>query len=374
MKKQFKKKIYFGIVSLLFLSGCGKADNTKDITTDINYSQSAPGFFTETESGYYFSSGDYFYYSDKDNIKFVKLCNKPDCLHSSSDCNAFNHGGKCDTHFYAGRLVFPYYEIGENGNNVIIASKDVDGTAEKNEKVIELPVGLYSGKMHRDYFVYNVVEMEENSTKQHSYLYLQKLDNLKEDPQVIYDYVEREETKNAEIVVNAMVNNYIYFYTEGTLYRYDIESGKFVQVEGYEAGRRGEYYTEDRIYQIDMDNNFFYREVESGKCVSLKSEKNENICGPFFSDGERIYRINQSYGDTIVSEENNGIYIYDMEGNYIDFIKYRMKENSGIYFVIADDKVFVFDTPDYQTVTSGSYFEKSKIGKEELSWKDIIVE
>lgn len=38
----------------------------------------------------------------------------------------------------------------------------------RKEKTIKLPVGLYSGKMHGDYFVYNVVEMEENSTEQHS--------------------------------------------------------------------------------------------------------------------------------------------------------------------------------------------------------------
>lgn len=374
MKKLLKKKICFGVAIALMLSGCGKVDNGKGITTDINNSQSAPGFFTETESGYYFSSGDYFYYSDKDNVKFVKLCNKPDCMHNSSDCNAYNQGSKCDAHFYEGRLVFPYYDIGENGNNVVIASKGIDGTEEKKEKIINLPVGLYCGKMHRNYFVYNVVEMEENSTEQHSYLYLQKLDKLKEEPEVIYEYVQKDETQNAEIVINAMVDNCVFFYAEGVLRRYDIESGKLLQVQGYEAGKRGEYYTKDRIYQMDMDNNFYYREVESGECVLLKSEENVNICGPFFSDGERIYRINQSYGDTQIPEENNGIYIYDMKGNYIDFVKYKMKQNSGIYFVIADDKVFVFDTPDYQTVTSGSYFEKSKIGKEKILWTDITVE
>lgn len=108
------------ILFVCYLSGCGK--NQQEFTTDLLISQSAPGFFTETDFEYYYNNGGYFYYSDKDKINFKKLCNKPNCLHNDENCNAYNNN-RCfsDTNFCNGRLFYAYpNDENKNGELEII--------------------------------------------------------------------------------------------------------------------------------------------------------------------------------------------------------------------------------------------------------------
>ncbi|MEG1947812.1 MAG: hypothetical protein RR139_12030 [Lachnospiraceae bacterium] len=371
MKKLLQKAISTTLILSMILPGCGSKNSADSITTDINYSQSAPGFFIETETGYYFSSDNYFYYSDKDKINFVKLCSKPDCTHKDSNCNAYNYDSGCNTHFYNGKLVYPYHQSDEFNSEIVIASKNADGTDTKQEKVIEVTPGFYSGKMHRNYFVYNLIETDEKTGSQHSRLYIQRLDQLKEDPKVAYEYIQEEETKNAEIVVFAMVEESLFFRADGSLFQYEIGTEKLVEIPEESQMKKGEYFTKDRIYQVDMEDNFYYQDLKTGEIVQLKKEEDPNIYGPFQTDGERMYRLNYSYGDTVIPDEYNGIFIYDMEGNPVDYAKYSIPTDNQMYFVAAEDKVFVFRIPGGGPVTSYSYFNKEDIGTGDIKWTDV---
>lgn len=361
------------LIMILLVTGCGKKTNHDQFTSDLNMHQSAPGFFTETESGYYMTSGDFFYYSDKDKINFIKLCNKPDCEHENENCNAYNYGAIYDTHFFNGKLVFPYIEESAIKRKLIIASKGMDGTDFKVEKQIEIGAGGYSGKMHRNYFVYNIEKYNEGTTDRTSTLYLMDLSHLEQDPVQIYEYVETQANIGAGIRTKAMIGNFIFFSVKDSVFRYHISSEELVEIPNYVTAQKGEFYTETGIYQLNKDNDFYVLDVETGERTGLAKDEDPNAFGPFFSDGERIYRLNYSYGDTIIPDEAKGILIYDMYGNRIDFLEYSVPTDNRGYFAISEDKVFVFRAPNYDTIASYSYFEKNTIGTDRLEWTDMLL-
>lgn len=373
MRNLVYNRLILIFITILMLSGCSKNSNHPKVTSDLNMHQSAPGVFTETESGYYISSGDFFYYSDKDKINFVKLCNKPNCEHKDENCNAYNYGAISDTHFFNGKLVFSYTKDGTSVRELIIASKNMDGTDFKIEKELDIGPGGYNGKMHRNYFVYNLEKYDEGTTDRTSTLYLMDLNDLEQEPVIIYEYVETVVNVGASIDSKAMIGEYIYFNVKDNTFRYDISSKELIDIPNYEFARKGEFYTESGIYQLNMDNDFYYRDVLTGEVTTLKKDEDPLAFGPFISDGERTYRPNYSYGNMVIPEEYNGVLIYDMEGNRIDFLKYSIPTANQIYFVIAEDKVFVFRTPDNNSITSYSYFDKDKIGTDGLEWTDVTI-
>ncbi|MGL4742101.1 MAG: hypothetical protein ACRC41_15080 [Sarcina sp.] len=92
------KKILAGLLftSMIF-SGCS---NTKKLSNDeifnTDFYNESESFITENEKGYYFVNGNYIYYTDKESMKPIVLCNKPNCLHEKQgdnskvyECNAF---------------------------------------------------------------------------------------------------------------------------------------------------------------------------------------------------------------------------------------------------------------------------------------------
>ena len=373
MRNLMNNRLILILIAILMLSGCTKNSNQPQLTSDLNIHQSALGFFTETESGYYLSSGDFFYYSDKDNINFVKLCNKPDCEHTGENCNAYNYGANNNTHFFNGKLIFPYIKDSETEYKLTIASKNMDGTDFKIEKELDIDSYRYDGKMHRNYFVYNLEKYDEGTTDRTSTLYLLDLNHLEQEPVIIYEYVETVVNVGAGIYSPAMIGEYIFFIVKDKAFRYDISSKALIDIPNFEFARKGAFYTESGIYQLNIDNDFYFLDIETGERTALKKDEDPLAFGPFFSDGERIYRPNYSYGNMVIPDEYNGVLIYDMEGNRIDFIKYSIPTANEIYFVIAEDRVLVFRTPDNNPITSYSYFDKDKIGTDGLEWTDVIL-
>lgn len=102
MKKQLLSAILATTV-MLSLGGCGKPDpqlppistgNAGELATDFqkNMNQSTSSqirAMCETESGYYFEYDCKAYYLDKTTAATTILCAKPECTHSTNECNAF---------------------------------------------------------------------------------------------------------------------------------------------------------------------------------------------------------------------------------------------------------------------------------------------
>lgn len=87
--------------------------------------------FFETDLGYYLLNynNKMIYYSEKSELNFVILCNKPDCDHSGEDCNAYagSHIG-----YYNGKI----YSVSFS-RAVELIRMNTDGT--NHEKVADMP-------------------------------------------------------------------------------------------------------------------------------------------------------------------------------------------------------------------------------------------
>lgn len=364
--------LYILFTLALLLTGCG--DKKEGLTTDLNLHQSAPGFFTETDYGYYFNYNGFFYYSDKDNVNFHKLCNKPNCSHNDENCNAYNnYDCYTDTNFSDGRIYYFYNKIDREGNpNTIIESKKPDGSNTKKEKTIDFSYGYFSGKMHRNYLVYNIVK-EENG-RQESKLYIQNLNKIKEDPEVISEISCEIEERNPYIFVDALVSDSIYYTIGEKKYRYHINEKETVEVPLEVKMRKGLYYKENEILEVDFEDNYRKIDLKDGTVTNLALEKNPEELGPIFFDDTYMYRINYTYGPIEVPKEKEGIFIYDMDGTYITFIPYSLPTNNEMMFVAAEDKVFLFRIPGMGRITTYSYFDKSEIESGAVNWTDVEME
>lgn len=221
-----KRKLYTAIsILLLLLSGCQKEENYSQFTSDLLTSQSASGFFQETDYGYYYNDGNYFYYSDKEKIAFHKLCQKLQCTHRDQNCDAWSFGS-AKVHFYNGRLIFSYIDSDADGRKLVIASKVSDGSKTTILTQIELPptIGFLEGNMHRNWYVYNLEEYDEERGKVVSALYLIDLEHPKEEPEMIFELIQEDATQNVSMYVNSFVDTFLYFSCQGNDYRYDMES------------------------------------------------------------------------------------------------------------------------------------------------------
>lgn len=355
LKKTFR--LLFVIFLITFsMAGCGKKQEGP--TSDLNLHQSAPGFFTETDYGYYFNYQGFFYFSDKDSVNFRKLCNKPNCSHNDENCNAYNHDSFLDTNFCNGKLYYCYVGTDRNGNSeLIIESKNFDGSDTKKEKSIDLSYGYFSGKMHRNYLVYNIVT-EENG-RQDSKLFIQDLEKIKEAPEVVCEISCGIEEQNPYIFVDVMVGESVYYTLGEKKYQYHIKDKKTNSIPLKAERRKGLYYTENEIYELDAEDHYRKIVLKDGTVTDPPLEKNSEELGPVFFDNTYMYRINYTYGSLIeVPKEKEGIFVYDRNGKSITFIPYSLPTNHEIMFVAAEDKVFLFRVPDGGKITTYSYFKK----------------
>lgn len=372
--RRIHSAIFLVIVLLtMFIQGCGNKGITTGFTSDLPVHQSSKGFLVETENGYYCCDGKFFYYSDRDNINFQKLCDKLQCPHEDKDCNAWSFGTN-KVHFFNGRLTFSYREENAGKQELVVASKKADGSETKTLSRIEIPsiMTFVDGYMHRNWYAYNVVVFDEEQENEVTTLYLLDLKHPKKSPEVILQDVVDNDVQNASIYLNSWVGKIMYFDYNGEKYRYDTESRECVVLPSDPYGTKGEYYTEDMIYKMDIENNLYKINVEANTKTNLV--KDDEVFGPFFSDGTYLYRLNYSYGNITVAEDDNGIYIYDMDGKRITYVKYSLPTDYRVYFVSASDRVFVFRLDDLWNVVSYSYFEKSNIESGQCVWTDVMKE
>lgn len=361
------------ILLILSMQGCGKTAITSGFTSDLSVNQSSKGFLVETENGYYFSDGKYFYYSDRGNIDFQKLCSKLQCSHEDKNCNAWSFGAN-KVHFFNGRLIFSYLEEHGGKQELVVASKKADGSETKTLSRIEMPsiMTFTDGYMHRNWYAYNIVVYDEEQEKEVTTLYLLDLNYPNKSPEVILRDVVADNVQNASIYLDSWVGEIMYFNYNGEKYRYNTENREYIVLPSDPYGTKGEYYTEKNIYKMDIENNLYKINVKTNTKTYLT--KDDEVFGPFFSDGTYLYRLNYSYGNTMVAEDENGIYIYDMDGKRITFVKYSLPTDNRVYFVSTSDRVFVFRLDDLWNIVSYSYFEKSNIESGRCVWIDVMRE
>ena len=144
-------------------------------------------YIAETESGYYYLNGDFLYYSDKDTMKPIPLCNKPNCKHENEtddtkvyECNAYI--GVWTTlpflQYYKGSLyTVEGFDATEKLNKFSLVKISLDGT--KREHLLDVTDQCVYG-IHRDYLY-----MAKNGNKPK--IVRVPMDDLNAEPEVIFE-------------------------------------------------------------------------------------------------------------------------------------------------------------------------------------------
>ncbi len=102
MKKRIAALILV-LAALLTLGACqkgpkeqGEAFNPETDYAHLDEAGCFGSYVAEAPAGYYFISGYYLYYADRETMEAIPLCNKPDCKHHEEtddskvyECNAF---------------------------------------------------------------------------------------------------------------------------------------------------------------------------------------------------------------------------------------------------------------------------------------------
>ncbi|MHB8063341.1 MAG: hypothetical protein ACYDG2_12010, partial [Ruminiclostridium sp.] len=163
------------IIYLIVLSGCGSktiTENSYIKGQDFQYmyfEQGSSIIMAETENGYYFFSGWYLYYADKQTMKPVILCSKPNCLHDTEtdpkkvyNCNAFfrSPGVLPFIAYYDGDIYVMSTEFGKGKNEYELVKISFDGT--KRKSILSFDVEPTSLAIHRGKLYYTQTAYDKN--------------------------------------------------------------------------------------------------------------------------------------------------------------------------------------------------------------------
>lgn len=122
-------------------------DSTESITVDdtfyvVDYSSANMPMMFETNDSFLYRAQKYVLFTDKEYKDWMPLCGKPDCTHSSIDCNAWYDNGPSGLWLYGDHLYYtfinkdkewlPVYEIdrmaldGSNHEHVLTVDKNCE--------------------------------------------------------------------------------------------------------------------------------------------------------------------------------------------------------------------------------------------------------
>jgi hypothetical protein len=372
------KKICILII-LILIAGCLASCNKKSIKEPFESSDIKPesyytsykqglttGKFLETPYGTYISSGDgYLYYSEKGNTKYIKLCNKPDCTHSSEDCNAYIK--RSIIGYYDDKI---YYVVWNNLNCM-----DMDGSNHKRVKTLYEGYDNNFGYFHNGYYYYVITKAGT--------IYL-----LGNDDNNLYRVKVDDDSKPEIILTNdailkldmfTIVGDNIYINEHHlnasndmtiSLYSYSLISKTWSKLTDNWKGAGSSYIDDNMGYCYLKNIGLYEYDLSTNEMNLVKPLEFENggRCSVFFRP-DYIYLIH--YNSESPDYLNQILYIYDREYNLIDSVKFdKVYEQSSIGgFVLDVDNYIIFtsnfnEKPDY-------YIDKSEIGTGNLMFHKI---
>ncbi len=294
-RKLFATVVLFLVLVLVSSCNMSKKSNSKS-EVDSNLpdpasfrQQDRADYFIETVDYYYCLFNNRVYFSQKDNLAFYILCNKPDCKHNDGGCNA-------NSDYFLGYWNEHLYGVVLSGDEPYIFRMNLDGTEHKKIASLEMPVnsdgtagGMFIFYIHEGYIYYSVsnvgmnslfrVELSTGETKRlfedmlhgatslhpkfcftNSKAYFLLRDN---DVRTFYSIdiptMELQEVRrwSTEILAWSVYDNTLYYYASerGTFCEYDLTTGAektFSQLD-YFGGAA--YYDDTYIYLITWNDD-----------------------------------------------------------------------------------------------------------------------
>lgn len=282
--------------------------------------------FAETEEGaYYICFGRLMFY-DKETKQVVYVCDRPDCSHDVSSCNAYVEEAE-QLYYYAGKLY-----VLNSGLRLWQISKDGSSRASMYKLVdtISAPDGFSSALLlHRGYVYYTLCIA--GTGEQTQTLYRRRLEKNAE-PEVVYEYTGYDVTMDqikgwqSEVYFRRLslgsAGGVVY---DMDLCCYNTEDGT-VEETGADLVRNYAV-TEDAVYFLK--NNDLYRmdkkKKKEKKILSLNMEA--DLC----YDGKYLYADNwegcnwmaeDSEDEDYNAYQDRKIYVFTADGELADTISY----------------------------------------------------
>jgi len=279
----------------------------------------------------------YIYYSEKGNTKYVKLCNKPDCNHSTIDCNAYVGGYSIG--YYKDKIYYKTY----NSLNCM----DMDGSNHKRVKT------LYEGY--------------DNN------LYRVKIDDNSEPEIVMTDDIILSLSMFLVVEDNIYLSTFNTVNISGSyLYSFSIETKTLSKTTDYWSDVGAAYHNKDYGYCYRPNEGIYEYTVATNDITLVKEIKfdNHGYCGArFYSD--YIYLIHNRNEDyRAIREQELILHIYDWDYNLIDSIEFNLVENNKVGGFLTDVGDYIIFTSDFSKKPD-YYIDKSEIGTGNLIFHKI---
>ncbi|HOF26583.1 MAG TPA: hypothetical protein PLK23_08090 [Clostridia bacterium] len=344
------------------------SDDTKpeEYYTAFRQGEFSVSAYLVTPYGMYINIGKYVYYSEKGNTEYVKLCNKPNCNHSTEDCNAYT--GAHQIGYYKDKIYYTSFKMNVNTLNCM----NMDGTNHKEIKVLNNAYISTFGYYHNGYFYYML-----------GFPGLQLI-GVTNDDNNLYRVKVDDNSKPEIILTGDIIKKSMFYVVEDTiylivredggfgccLYSYSCKTGALTKISDCWAGIS--YYTKDYGYCYRINEGIYKYNVETGEVTLDKAIKfnNHGHCEVRFYP-DYIYLIHNRNDDyRALREQDLVLYIYNwdyeiIETVLLDFINKGKRGNFitdvGDYIIFASD---MDNKPDY-------YIDKSEIGTDKFAFHKI---
>jgi len=318
----------------------------------------------------------YIYYSEKGNTKYVKLCNKPDCNHSTIDCNAYVGGYSIG--YYKDKIYYKTY----NSLNCM----DMDGSNHKRVKTLYEGYDNNFGYFHNGYYYYIITKGGGIGTlgNDDNNLYRVKIDDNSEPEIVMTDDIILSLSMFLVVEDNIYLSTFNTVNISGSyLYSFSIETKTLSKTTDYWSDVGAAYHNKDYGYCYRPNEGIYEYTVATNDITLVKKIKfdNHGYCGArFYSD--YIYLIHNRNEDyRAIREQELILHIYDWDYNLIDSIEFNLVENNKVGGFLTDVGDYIIFTSDFSKKPD-YYIDKSEIGTGNLifhkiedwqmqSWPDI---
>ena len=322
----FISKLLLGEAAVSFVPKLTLAGEIQKDSLDWNaayYNNSYEKFVTESELGYYIAVNNYLYFVEKEPLTPILLCNKPNCMHKDSSCQAIFQQGQAQIVYYDGMIY------------------GIDDT------------GIFS-KGNRTYNLMEITADGENRDKK---------------------AVIETDGNNFLIHRNQIFTTYIDEDDHGVITAFDLETGKQESIYRSEWNMSqimDLYAYEDRLYfsETGVDDNETY--IAALDCTDLSTgETVENLLqnSPEIEDSEayvvgisdeKLY-IRISSMDTMKSD----IYVCDLDGTDAKYITQMslgqtVMDDENIYLASFEDNQIYVYTKEGEQVSVIAIEEKSQ--------------
>lgn len=299
------------------MSGCNDEDKITDDKATFDYTTNYQYYYsnlngtcfpiTKSETGYYvFSPNNFLYYIDRELQEATLLCDKPNCSHSSADCNAyFNLFVQASSNmyniiqYYDGNLYVVLKEQDDMGNFLGNTLYKVTPDGSTREKLLEFKEGISHWLIHKGYFYFSQDIFSDNVDYGSVYdsfaIKRCPIDNINKEPEEIFNSKNYSENLRGTYQFTAYGDN-IYVpvrpITEHEIKAQE-ESGK-IKVSTYQE-----------FYSVDINS------------MGINQIKNDegDVLSPFFYNGKLTYLIFNS--DT---DDNFRYFTSDPDGSNPKFL------------------------------------------------------